>query len=87
VHGADHLEGTQMAALAGWTNLSETTFLPAAIDPDADYRMRISLQYASYLCRASNTRLMSRPAVCRSTTEESKRHRAATRRRLDTGAT
>jgi PhzF family phenazine biosynthesis protein len=41
VHGADHLKETQIAALARWTNLSETTFLSAAIDPDADYRVRI----------------------------------------------
>jgi PhzF family phenazine biosynthesis protein len=30
-----------MQALARWTNLSETTFLLAPTDPDADYRVRI----------------------------------------------
>ena len=30
-----------MAALARWTNLSETTFLLPATDPDADYYVRI----------------------------------------------
>ena len=30
-----------MAALARWTNLSETTFLLAPTDPAADYRLRI----------------------------------------------
>jgi PhzF family phenazine biosynthesis protein len=30
-----------MAAFARWTNLSETTFLLAPTDPDADYRVRI----------------------------------------------
>lgn len=41
VHDADHLTGTQMAATARWTNLSETTFLLAPTDPGADYRLRI----------------------------------------------
>jgi len=41
VHGAERLEDAQMAALARWTNLSETTFLLPPTDPGADYRVRI----------------------------------------------
>ena len=41
VHGADGVSDEQMAAFANWTNLSETTFLLAATDPGADYRLRI----------------------------------------------
>lgn len=41
VHDADDLTADQMAAFARWTNLSETTFLLAAQDPAADYRLRI----------------------------------------------
>jgi len=41
VHDADRLSDDQMAAFARWTNLSETTFLLAATDPSADYRLRI----------------------------------------------
>ena len=41
VLGADDLADEQMAALANWTNLSETTFLLQPTRPDADYRVRI----------------------------------------------
>lgn len=41
VHGAERLAEAQMAALARWTNLSETTFLLPASDPGADYLVRI----------------------------------------------
>jgi PhzF family phenazine biosynthesis protein len=41
VHDADGLETEEMARLAQWTNLSETTFLLTPTDPDADYRVRI----------------------------------------------
>src|SRR4029453_16965459 len=41
VHAAEGLSEAQMAALARWTNLSETTFLLAPTDPDADYYVRI----------------------------------------------
>jgi PhzF family phenazine biosynthesis protein len=41
VVGADVLDGTQMAAFARWTNLSETTFLLRPTTPEADYRVRI----------------------------------------------
>jgi len=41
VHGADGLSEARMAALARWTNLSETTFLLPPKDPGADYRVRI----------------------------------------------
>jgi len=41
VHDADGLTDEQMARFARWTNLSETTFLCAPSDPDADYRVRI----------------------------------------------
>src|SRR5215469_7447262 len=38
---ADQLSDPQMAAIANWTNLSETTFLVRPTDPHADYRVRI----------------------------------------------
>ena len=41
VHEADGLGDARMAALARWTNLSETTFLLPPKDPGADYRVRI----------------------------------------------
>ncbi len=41
VHDADGLDDVQMQAIARWTNLSETTFLLAPTDPQADYRVRI----------------------------------------------
>jgi PhzF family phenazine biosynthesis protein len=41
VHAADGLADAQMAAFARWTNLSETTFLLAPTEPQADYRVRI----------------------------------------------
>ena len=40
-HDADDLSDDEMAAVARWTNLSETTFLCAPTDPGADYRVRI----------------------------------------------
>jgi PhzF family phenazine biosynthesis protein len=40
-HDADDLTDEQMAAVARWTNLSETTFLCAPTEPGADYRVRI----------------------------------------------
>ena len=40
-HHADDLSDDQMATIARWTNLSETTFLCAPTDPAADYRVRI----------------------------------------------
>lgn len=41
VHSAGGLSDAQMAALARWTNLSETTFLLPPTDPGADYHVRI----------------------------------------------
>jgi PhzF family phenazine biosynthesis protein len=41
VLGADELTDARMAALANWTNLSETTFLLKPTTSDADYRVRI----------------------------------------------
>ncbi|MEW9622997.1 PhzF family phenazine biosynthesis protein [Rhodanobacter geophilus] len=41
VFDADGLDTAQMQAIARWTNLSETTFLLAPDDPEADYRVRI----------------------------------------------
>jgi PhzF family phenazine biosynthesis protein len=41
VLGADGLSDAQMASLADWTNLSETTFLLKPTKADADYRVRI----------------------------------------------
>src|SRR5262245_51746768 len=39
--GADAVTDQQMAAIASWTNLSETTFLQTPADPSADYKVRI----------------------------------------------
>ena len=41
VVGADELSDAQMAQIANWTNLSETTFLLRPVHPQADYRVRI----------------------------------------------
>jgi PhzF family phenazine biosynthesis protein len=41
VHAAEGLNEARMAALARWTNLSETTFLLPPTDPRADYHVRI----------------------------------------------
>ncbi len=41
VHDAAGLSDEQMASLARWTNLSETTFLLPPQDPSADYLVRI----------------------------------------------
>lgn len=41
VHDADGLSAEDMQRFANWTNLSETTFLLAPSDPQADYRVRI----------------------------------------------
>lgn len=41
VHAAEGLSEAQMAALARWTNLSETTFLLPPTDSRADYYVRI----------------------------------------------
>jgi PhzF family phenazine biosynthesis protein len=38
---ADGLSDEQMARIANWTNLSETTFVLSPTDPAADYRLRI----------------------------------------------
>ncbi|HJA60103.1 MULTISPECIES: PhzF family phenazine biosynthesis protein [unclassified Brevibacterium] len=38
---ADGLDAEQMARIANWTNLSETTFVLTPTDPGADYRLRI----------------------------------------------
>jgi len=41
VHAAEALSVARMAALARWTNLSETAFLLPPSDPNADYHVRI----------------------------------------------
>jgi PhzF family phenazine biosynthesis protein len=41
IHDADELTDDQMAHVARWTNLSETTFLLRPTQPGADYRLRI----------------------------------------------
>jgi len=41
VLGAAGLDDATMQRIAGWTNLSETTFLLAPTTPEADYRLRI----------------------------------------------
>lgn len=38
---ADDLSDAQMARIANWTNLSETSFLLRPLHPEADYRVRI----------------------------------------------
>lgn len=48
VIGADGLSDDTMAALARWTNLSETTFLLQPTDPGADYRVRIFTPVVEY---------------------------------------
>ncbi len=50
---ADPLSGEQMQAIAGWTNLSETTFVCTPASALADYRLRIftpksELQFAGH---------------------------------------
>lgn len=46
VANADGLSDAQMAQIANWTNLSETTFLLKPTHPEADYRVRIFTPYA-----------------------------------------
>lgn len=41
IHNAEALSDSEMAAVARWTNLSETTFLLKPTKPGADYRLRI----------------------------------------------
>ena len=41
VHDAVGLDDARLAAIARWTNLSETTFLLPPTDPAADYQVRI----------------------------------------------
>lgn len=41
VHDAADMTDAQMASMARWTNLSETTFLLPPTSADADYRLRI----------------------------------------------
>ena len=41
VHDAEGLGTEEMQAFAGWTNLSDTTFLLEPTQPGADYRLRI----------------------------------------------
>ena len=41
IHDATGLSTEQMQAITRWMNLSETTFLLPAEDPQADYRLRI----------------------------------------------
>jgi PhzF family phenazine biosynthesis protein len=41
VHDAADMSDAQMASMARWTNLSETTFLVPPTDSGADYRVRI----------------------------------------------
>ena len=41
VHDAVGVDDARLAAIARWTNLSETTFLLPPTDPAADYRVRI----------------------------------------------
>ena len=47
VAAADDLDAETMQAIARWTDLSETTFLLAPEDPEADYRSASSPRRAS----------------------------------------
>lgn len=46
VVGAERLSDAQMALIANWTNLSETTFLLKPTQAEADYRVRIFTPHA-----------------------------------------
>jgi len=46
VHDAEGLDDARMAAIARWTNLSETTFLLPPTDGESDYRVRIFTPFA-----------------------------------------
>ncbi|MGO4957659.1 PhzF family phenazine biosynthesis protein [Luteococcus sp. Sow4_B9] len=48
VADADCLTTDQMAAIASWTNFSETTFLLSPTQPGADYRVRIMTPDAEF---------------------------------------
>ena len=48
IHDADRLSDAQMAAMARWTNLSETTFLLQPTHPEADYRVRIFTPHTEF---------------------------------------
>ncbi len=52
----DGLSTGQMQAIARWTNLSETTFVCAPTQPQADYRLRI-------FCPASEMRFAGHPTI------------------------
>ena len=62
------LSDQQMRDFAAWTNLAETTFLLAPLDPSADYKVRIFTPH-------------SRDAVCRAPDFGFLRGLAALRRR------
>src|SRR5918993_3723089 len=64
VHGADRLSAEQMQAVARWTNLSETTFVCAPTEAQADYRLRIFTP-ASELPFAGHPTIGSAHAVLR----------------------
>ena len=63
-HDADDLTDEEMAAIARWTNLSETTFLCAPTHPAADYRVRIWTT-GGELPFAGHPTLGQRPRVAR----------------------
>lgn len=50
---AEDLTDEQMQQIANWTNLSETTFVLAKTEAQADYRVRISLPAPSFLSQAT----------------------------------
>ena len=64
VHDADRLPAEQMQAVARWTNLSETTFVCAPTEAQADYRLRIFTP-ASELPFAGHPTIGSAHAVLR----------------------
>ena len=86
VHDADELTTQQMADVAKWTNLSETTFLSAPTDERADYRVRIfttrvEIPFAVAIPRSARSCL----AGCGRSSEESRRAGPAVRGRTRTG--
>lgn len=64
VHDADRLTTEQMQTIATWANLSETTFVCAPTDPQADYLLRIFTP-ASELPFAGHPTIGSAHAVLR----------------------
>lgn len=59
---ASALTSEQMQAIANWTNLSETTFVLAATDSQADYQVQFLLRKVS--CHLLDTLQLVLPMLC-----------------------